>query len=373
MFRVAVLPGDGIGPEVTAEAVKVLKSVEEVLGPLFRFNTGLIGGVAIDETAAPLPAETISVCNNSQAILLGAVGGPRWDNKRREMRPEAGLLQLRRRQALYVNLRPARVHDSLVYLSALKPDNVRGTDLVIVRELLGGIYFGNPRGIFAKNGERMGINTEVYREHEVERVAHRAFQLARVRRHKVTSVDKANVLESSRLWRDVVSRIGRMYPDVELQHLYVDNCAMQLIDRPTTFDVVLTNNMFGDILSDEAAMLTGSIGLLPSASLGERGGLYEPVHGSAPDIAGRKRANPIATIASAALMLRYSFRMESAAEAIENAIAKVLKRGFRTADMAGKKRSVSTSRMGDLIAAETKKLLKSNRTPSRSRTSRKHR
>jgi 3-isopropylmalate dehydrogenase len=354
-----VLPGDGIGPEVTAEAVKVLKAIEEILGPKFRFQTALIGGAALDATAVPLPAETIAVCNNAQAILLGAVGGPQWDNKRPELRPEQGLLQLRQRQELYVNLRPAKVLDSLVNLSALKPNLVRGTDLVIVRELLGGIYFGNPRGIFSKNGERMGINTEVYREHEVERVAHRAFQLARLRRRKVTSVDKANILESSRLWREVVTRIGRMYPDVELQHLYVDSCAMQLIDRPTSFDVILTNNMFGDILSDEAAMLTGSIGLLPSASLGERTALYEPVHGSAPDIAGRNRANPIAAIASAALMLRYSLRMEAVAEAVETAIEKVMKRGARTSDLPGKKRPVSTSRMGDLIAAETQKILKS--------------
>jgi 3-isopropylmalate dehydrogenase len=354
-----VLPGDGIGPEVTAEAVKVLKAIEEILGPKFRFQTALIGGAALDATAVPLPAETIAVCNNAQAILLGAVGGPQWDNKRPELRPEQGLLQLRQRQELYVNLRPAKVLDSLVNLSALKANRVRGTDLLIVRELLGGIYFGNPRGIFSKNGERMGINTEVYREHEVERVAHRAFQLARLRRRKVTSVDKANILESSRLWREVVTRIGRMYPDVELQHLYVDSCAMQLIDRPTSFDVILTNNMFGDILSDEAAMLTGSIGLLPSASLGERTALYEPVHGSAPDIAGRNRANPIAAIASAALMLRYSLRMEAVAEAVETAIEKVMKRGARTSDLPGKKRPVSTSRMGDLIAAETQKILKS--------------
>jgi len=361
LFRVAVLPGDGIGAEVTAEAVKVLKATEEVLGPMFRFQTGLIGGAALDATAVPLPAETISLCNNAQAILLGAVGGPQWDNKRPELRPEQGLLQLRQRQELYVNLRPAKVLDSLVNLSALKPNLVRGTDLVIVRELLGGIYFGNPRGIFSKNGERMGINTEVYREREVERVAHRAFQLARLRRRKVTSVDKANVLESSRLWREVVTRIGRLYPDVQLDHLYVDSCAMQLIEHPTRFDVVLTNNLFGDILSDEAAMLTGSIGLLPSASLGERTALYEPVHGSAPDIAGRNRANPIAAIASAALLLRYSLRMEPVAEAIETAIERVMKRGARTADLPGKNRPVTTSRMGDLIAAETKKILKSSK------------
>jgi 3-isopropylmalate dehydrogenase len=361
LSRIAVLPGDGIGPEVTAEAVKVLKAVEEVLGPRFRFQTGLIGGCALNATAVPLPAETISLCNNTQAILLGAVGGPEWDSKRAHLRPEQGLLQLRERLGLYVNLRPARVLDSLARISALKPDRVRGTDLVIVRELLGGIYFGNPRGIFAKNGERMGVNTEVYREHEVERVAHRAFQLARIRRRRVTSVDKANVLESSRLWREVVTRVHRTYPDVKLDHIYVDNCAMRLIDRPTSFDVILTNNMFGDILSDEAAMLTGSIGLLPSASLGERTALYEPVHGSAPDIAGRNRANPVAAIASAALMLRYSLRLERAADAIEAAIEKVLKRGVRSAEMPGRGRATTTSRMGDLIAKETKKLLKSSK------------
>jgi len=344
---------------VTAQAVKVLKAVEEIVGPTFRFQSGLIGGAALEATAVPLPAETISICNNAHAVLLGAVGGPRWDNRRPELRPEQGLLQIRQRLGLYVNLRPAKVMDSLAGLSALKPDRVKGTDLVIVRELTGGIYFGNPRGIFTKKGERVGINTEVYREHEIERVAHRAFQLARLRRRKVTSVDKANVLESSRLWREVVTRIGLSYPDVALDHLYVDNCAMQLIDRPTSFDVILTTNMFGDILSDEAAMLTGSIGLLPSASLGERSALYEPVHGSAPDIAGKNRANPIATIASIAMMLRYSVHRENAAAAVELAIEKVLKRGARTADIPGRQRPSSTTRMGDLIAEETKKLLKS--------------
>jgi 3-isopropylmalate dehydrogenase len=361
VYRIAVLPGDGIGPEVTAEAIKVLQAVQAIAGPTFRFQTGLIGGCALDATAVPLPAETISICNNSQAVLLGAVGGPRWDSVRPEVRPEQGLLQIRKRLGLYVNLRPARVLDSLVGMSALKPERVRGTDMMIVRELTGGIYFGNPRGIFAKNGERVGINTEVYREHEVERVAHRAFQLARLRRRKVTSVDKANVLESSRLWREVVSRVGRSYPEVELENMYVDNCAMRLIDRPTSFDVVLTTNMFGDILSDEAAMLTGSIGLLPSASLGEQHALYEPVHGSAPDIAGRNRANPIAAIASAALMLRYSFRMEMAAIAIETAIEKVLKRGHRTPELPGKSHPITTSRMGDLIAETTQKILKSRK------------
>jgi 3-isopropylmalate dehydrogenase len=359
LYRIAVLAGDGIGPEVTAEAVKVLKAIEEIVGPSFRFQSGLIGGCALDQTASPLPAETISICSNSRAVLLGAVGGPQWDSKRPELRPEQGLLQLRQRLGLYVNLRPAKVIDSLAGISALKADRVRGTDLVIVRELMGGIYFGNPRGIFAKNGERLGVNTEIYREHEVERVAHRAFQLARLRRRKVTSVDKANVLESSRLWREVVTRIARSYPDIELRHLYVDNCAMQLIDKPTSFDVVLTNNMFGDILSDEAAMLTGSIGLLPSASLGEHSALYEPIHGSAPDIAGRNRANPIASIASAALMLRYSLRMETAAVAVEQAIEKVLRRGVRTSELPGKKRPVTTTRMGDLIAEATQRALKS--------------
>lgn len=360
LYRVALLPGDGIGPEVVAEAVKVLKAVESINGVLFRYQTGLIGGSAIDATASPLPAETVAICNNSQAILLGAVGGPQWDSKRPELRPEQGLLQIRKRMGLYVNLRPVKVLDSLAHLSAIKPDRVKGTDLVIVRELLGGIYFGNPRGIFAKNGERMGVNTEVYREHEVERVAHRAFQLARTRKRKVTSVDKANVLETSRLWREVVTRIARSYPDVELSHIYVDNCAMQLIDRPTSFDVVLTNNMFGDILSDEAAMVAGSIGFLPSASMGENSALYEPIHGSAPDIAGRNRANPAATILSAALMLRYSFRMESAANAIEAAVEKVLKTGAHTAELSGRGRSVTTSRMGDMIAAQTEKILRAN-------------
>ena len=356
-----MLPGDGIGPEVTAEAIKVLRAAESVVGPLFRFQTGLIGGCALDATATPLPAETFSICNNSQAVLLGAVGGPKWDSVRSEVRPEQGLLQIRQRLGLFVNLRPARVLNSLVGMSALKPERVRGTDIVIVRELTGGIYFGNPRGIFTKNGERVGINTEIYREYEVERVAHRAFQLARLRRRKVTSVDKANVLESSRLWREVVSRVARSYPEVELDHMYVDNCAMRLIDRPTSFDVVLTNNMFGDILSDEAAMLTGSIGLLPSASIGEQHALYEPIHGSAPDIAGRNRANPIAAIASAAMMLRHSFRMEMVASGIETAIERVLKRGYRTPDLPGKSRPTTTSRMGDLIADTTQKILKSSK------------
>ncbi|MGD0127185.1 MAG: 3-isopropylmalate dehydrogenase [Terriglobia bacterium] len=360
LHRVAVLPGDGIGPEVTAEALKVLQAVEAIAGPTFRFQSGLIGGAALDATASPLPAETISICNNSEAVLLGAVGGPKWDSVRPEVRPEQGLLEIRKRLGLYLNLRPVRVLDTLAGISALKADRVRGTDMLIVRELTGGIYFGNPRGIFAKDGERVGINTEVYREHEIERVAHRAFQLAKIRRRKVTSVDKANVLESSRLWREVVSRVAQAYPDVELENLYVDNCAMRLIDRPTSFDVLLTTNMFGDILSDEAAMLTGSIGLLPSASLGEHHALYEPIHGSAPDIAGRHRANPIAAIASAAMMLRHSFHMETEAQAIETAIEKVLKRGHRTPDLPGKSRAVTTSRMGDLIAEATQKILKSS-------------
>ena len=353
LYRIAVLAGDGIGPEVTAEAVKVLKAIEEINGPTFRFQSGLIGGCALDQTASPLPAETISICNNANAVLLGAVGGPQWDTKRPELRPEQGLLQIRQRLGLYVNLRPAKVIDALVNMSALKPDRVRGTDLVIVRELMGGIYFGNPRGIFTKNGERYGVNTEIYREHEVERVAHRAFQLARLRRHKVTSVDKANVLESSRLWRDVVTRIGHSYADVELNHLYVDSCAMQLIDRPASFDVVLTNNMFGDILSDEAAMLTGSIGMLPSASLDANNkGLYEPSHGSAPDIAGKGIANPLATILSAAMMLRYTLQQADAADRIESAVSAVLESGLRTGDIASAgTRTVGTREMGDAVVA----------------------
>ena len=360
-YQIAVLPGDGIGPEVIQEAVKVLRSVDEVLGFGFKFQNGLIGGSALEATAAPLPAETIAICNNSQAILLGAVGGPEWDQRRAEERPEQGLLQLRKRMGLYVNLRPARVLDSLLSVSALRPKIARGTDLVIVRELTGGIYFGNPRGIFSRNGERVGINTEIYREHEIERVGHRAFQLARIRRKCVTSIDKANVLESSRLWREVITQVSKSYPDVKLEHQYVDTCAMRLISHPTSFDVILTNNIFGDILSDEAAMVTGSIGLLPSASLGEGHSLYEPVHGSAPDIAGRNRANPIGAIASAALMLRYTFRLDDVAEAIETAIEKVVCRGARTAEFPGRNRAISTSRMGHLIGVETKKLLKSPR------------
>lgn len=363
LYTVAILPGDGIGPEVTEQAVKVLKAIEKALGPTFRLQTGLIGGSALDATAVPLPAETIALCNNAGAVLLGAVGGPKWDSKRPEERPEQGLLQLRQRLGVYCNLRPAKVLDALVEMSALKPKVVKGTDMVIVRELMGGIYFGKPRGIFEKNGERAGINTEIYREHEIERVAHRAFQLARLRRRKVTSVDKANVLEASRLWREVVTRIGKSYPDVALDHLYVDACAMHLISRPKSFDVVLTNNLFGDILSDEAAMLTGSIGMLPSASLGERAGLYEPIHGSAPDIAGTGKANPLGAIASAALMLRYSFRLEEAADAIDKAIERVLRNGVRTPDLPGlggphgKKRPVSTSLAGDLVAEEVEKVL----------------
>jgi len=357
-YRIALLPGDGVGPEVVAEAVKVLQAIEVSKGPTFRFETGLVGGAAIEATAEPLPAETIALCNNSQAVFLGAVGGPQWDSKRPESRPEAGLLLLRQRLGLYANLRPARVLDSMVPFSALRPERVRGTDLLIVRELSGGIYFGNPRGIFAKDGERVGVNTEIYREREVERIAHRAFLLARDRRKKVTSVDKANVLESSRLWREVVERVARAYPDVELNHQYVDSCALALVDRPASFDVILTTNMFGDILSDESGVLTGSIGFLPSASLGEHQALYEPVHGSAPDIAGRNRANPIAAILSAAMMLRYSFRMETEAQAVETAVERILKRGVRTPEIPGRQRPVGTSRMGDLVAAEVKKLLK---------------
>jgi 3-isopropylmalate dehydrogenase len=369
LHRIALLPGDGIGPEVVAEAVKVLRVVESVRGVTFRLQTGLIGGRAIDATASPLPAETVAICNNAEAILLGAVGGPQWDSQRPEVRPEQGLLQIRKRLGLYVNLRPVKVLESLAQYSAIKPALVKGTDMVIVRELLSGIYFGHPRGIFARNGERVGINTEIYREHEVERVAHRAFQLARTRFHKVTSVDKANVLESSRLWREVVTRVARSYPDVELNHLYVDNCAMQLIEKPTRFDVILTNNMFGDILSDEAAMVAGSIGFLPSASLGEQTALYEPIHGSAPDIAGRNKANPVATILSAAMMLRYSFHMGGEAEAVESAVERVMKRGVHTAEIAGRGRAVTTSRMGDLIAEQTEKVLKS---PNHTRTKKKN-
>lgn len=352
MPDVLLLPGDGIGAEIVPEAVKALKAVGKRYQIRFRFREALIGGAAYDACGHPLPEETLRLCEESDAILLGAIGGPKWDNLPVELRPEMGaLLPLRKKLGLYANIRPALLFPALIEASPLKPEIVSGMDLVVVRELTGGLYFGTKKREFVDNGDEQAIDTLVYRTDEIERIGRLAFQMARKRRKKVTSVDKANVLESSRLWRDVITRLGREYPDVQLEHMYVDNCSMQLVRRPTQFDVIVTENTFGDILTDEASVLTGSIGMLASASIGGKVALYEPAHGSAPDIAGQQKANPLATILSAALMLRLSFGMEEGAQAIEAAVRQVLDEGYRTADiMQPGKRQVTTAAMGDLVA-----------------------
>jgi 3-isopropylmalate dehydrogenase len=351
-MKIAVIPGDGIGPEVVDQAILVLDAVSQKFGHRFEFQEVLMGGAALDAVGVPLPDETLQVCLKSDAVLLGAVGGPKWDNLPGHLRPEAGLLGIRKGLNLFANIRPAKVFPQLKSASTLKEEVLKdGLDILVVRELTGDVYFGEKGREDIPGGQR-AWDTAVYSTLEVERVAHVAFNIARGRGRKVTSVDKANVLESSRLWREVVSRVGRQYPDVELNHMYVDNAAMQLVRNPGQFDVILTTNMFGDILSDEAAMLTGSLGMLPSASLGEGSlGLYEPVHGSAPDIAGQDKANPIATIMSAAMMLRYSFGLEGEAGAVEDAVSKVLEMGYRTIDIAGPETTaVGTREMGRLIA-----------------------
>jgi 3-isopropylmalate dehydrogenase len=351
-MKIAVIPGDGIGPEVVKQAIVVLEAVAQKFGHRFEFQEVFMGGAALDAVGVPLPDETLEVCLKSDAVLLGAVGGPKWDDMPGHLRPEAGLLGIRKGLNLFANLRPAKVFPQLKSASTLKEEVLgEGLDILVVRELTGDVYFGD-KGRAEISGGQKAWDTAVYSTHEVERVAHVAFKIARGRRRKVTSVDKANVLESSRLWREVVSRVGQQYPDVELSHMYVDNAAMQLIRNPGQFDVILTTNMFGDILSDEAAMLTGSLGMLPSASLGEgKLGLYEPVHGSAPDIAGQDKANPIATIMSAAMMLRYSFGLEQEAQAVEDAVSRVLEQGYRTADIATPGTIVvGTREMGHLIA-----------------------
>lgn len=348
--KIAVLAGDGVGREVVPEAVKVLKAVGEKFGHAFEFTAGDVGGQAIDKIGVPLPKETLTVAKQSDAVLLGAVGGPKWEGLDYSLRPERALLGLREALGLYANLRPAKLYAALAEASSLKKEVIEGIDMLVVRELIGGIYFGKPKGIEkTPTGER-GVNTEVYTTEEVRRIAKVAFDAARKRRKKVMSVDKANVLESSELWRRVVTEVHKEYSDVELSHIYVDNCAMQLVRNPRQFDVLLCNNMFGDILSDEAAMLTGSIGMLPSASLGAQVGLFEPIHGSAPDIAGRNIANPIATIASVGMMLSYSFQLDKEAVAIETAIVRTLDLGFRTKDIANPgARVVGTTEMGDAI------------------------
>ena len=352
--KILVLPGDGIGPEIVAEAVKVLECLRQEHGLDLALEYGLLGGGAVDAHSAPYPEETRRQAQAADAILLGAVGGPQWEKLDRPLRPERGLLAIRADLALFANLRPAILYPQLAAASALRPEIVAGLDLLIVRELNGDIYFGQPRGIRTlENGEREGFNTMRYRESEIERIARVAFAAARKRRRKVCSVDKANVLEASELWREVVERVARDYPDVALSHQYVDNAAMQLVRAPKQFDVIVTGNLFGDILSDCAAMLTGSIGMLPSASLAANGqGLYEPIHGSAPDLAGKGVANPLATILSAAMLLRYSLNEPEQAERVENAVGRVLDQGLRTLDiMADGMTPVGTQAMGDAVVA----------------------
>ncbi|MBY5942915.1 3-isopropylmalate dehydrogenase [Halomonas sp. DP5N14-9] len=351
--KILVLPGDGIGPEITAQASRVLEALK-AKGLDVEVEEALVGGGAYDVHGVPLPEETLAKARSADAILLGAVGGPQWDTiEDLSKRPEKGLLGLRKELGLFGNLRPAILYPQLAEASTLKPEVVSGLDIMIVRELTGGIYFGQPRGVEERDGERVGFNTYVYSESEIERIGRVAFEMARKRDKKLCSVDKANVLEVTILWREVMERLSAEYPDVELSHMYVDNAAMQLVRAPKQFDVVVTGNMFGDILSDAAAMLTGSIGMLPSASLNESGqGMYEPCHGSAPDIAGQGIANPLATILSVAMMLRYSLNEPAMAERIEAAVGKVLDQGLRTADIAYPgTRQVSTSEMGDAVLA----------------------
>jgi len=348
-MKVAVLPGDGIGPEIIAQAISVLRK----LALPFEGQTAPVGGAAYEASGDPLPAGTLKIAKAADAVLFGAVGDPRYDKLERAKRPEQAILGLRKELGLFANLRPARVHPELAGASALKAEVVSGLDILIVRELTGDIYFGEPKGIRQVGDTREGFDTMRYSEPEIRRIARVAFEAARKRSKRVCSVDKANVLETSQLWREIVTQEGKRYEDVELSHMYVDNCAMQLVRNPKQFDVIVTGNLFGDILSDEASMLTGSIGMLPSAALDERGkGLYEPIHGSAPDIAGKDLANPLATILSAALMLRYSLGQPQAAERIEAAVSKVLQSGLRTADIhtAGT-RKVGTQEMGDAVVA----------------------
>ena len=351
-YRIAVLSGDGVGPEVVAQGVKVLRVLETPFGIRCDLQEGLVGGAAIDATGDPLPEATLQLCRDSQAVLFGSVGGPKWDDLPPDKRPERGLLRLRQALDLFANLRPAKLYNALIEASSLRPEVVRDIDLLVVRELVGGIYFGEPRGIEADASGERGVNTMAYSSAEIARITHLAFELARKRRGKVTSVDKANVLDVSVLWRREVTELAGGYDDVALEHQYVDNCAMQLIRDPRQFDVIVTGNLFGDILSDVAAMLTGSIGMLPSASLGSTVGVFEPVHGSAPDIAGQDIANPIATINSVAMMLQYALDEPHAAQAVEAAVETVLNQGYRTADvMRPGATRVGTAEMGDLICA----------------------
>jgi len=347
-YKIAVIRGDGIGPEIVDEAIKVLDAVSSVKGFELKYDDALMGGIAYDVTGEPLPKETIEKSKNSDAVLFGAIGGEQWDSLPRELRPETGLLNFRKALGVYANIRPVKVFDELVQASTLKEEVVRDVDLVVVRELIGGIYFGEPKG----REENRAYNTMVYTVEEIERIAHQAFQIAMKRKKSLVSIDKANVLDVSQLWRETVDKIAEEYPEVSVSHMYVDNAAMQLVRDPRQFDVMLTGNIFGDILSDEASMISGSIGLLPSASIGNKFGIYEPIHGSAPDIAGQGIANPIATISSASMMLRYALNENDAADCIDWAIAQALKDGYRTQDMSqfDAKEICSTSEMGSIIA-----------------------
>jgi len=359
-FNIAVLPGDGVGPEVITQAVKVLQVVGEKFGHKFHFRAGLVGGSAIDKQGTALSEETLKMCKQCDAVLFGAVGGPKWDDPQAKVRPEDGLLALRKELGLFANLRPVKVFPMLVNSTTLKPEVIEDVDLVIVRELTGGLYFGQPKKRWQTPEGRQAVDTLFYSEGEIERILRVGFELARSRSRKLISVDKANILESSRLWRQIAIELSAEYPDVELQHMLVDACAMRLIQRPADLDVLVMENMFGDILTDEASMLAGSMGMLPSASLagipkGKAFGMYEPIHGSAPRRAGKNMANPIATILSGAMMLRYSLGLESEAQAVENAVLVVLEEGYRTYDIMeeGKLRT-GTSEMGDLITERIK-------------------
>ena len=354
LVKLTVLPGDGIGPEVTDEALRVLASVAQVFGHQLEVTHRNVGGAALNASNDPLPADTLESCLASKAVLLGAVGGPAFDKVPGHLRPESGLLRLRRELGVFANLRPAICFPALEDSSPLRREIVRGTDILIVRELLGGLYFGQPRNTSGPAGDRVATDTMKYGEREIERIARVAFDLAKARRRKVISVDKANVLDCSRLWREVVTRVGKDYPDVQLSHTYVDSAAMSLVARPAEYDVMLTENMFGDILSDQAGGVVGSLGMLASASVGGKVGLYEPVHGSAPDIAGRSIANPLGAILSAAMMLRHSFQLEAEAQSIESAVAAVLNEGCRTADLAQTRETLSTSQMGKKVAQGVK-------------------
>jgi 3-isopropylmalate dehydrogenase len=351
-LNITALPGDGVGPEVTDEAVRVLETIAQVFSHQLSITRKAVGGAALLSSKDPLPADTLQACLSSGAVLLGAVGGPSFDSFPSHLRPESGLLRLRRGLGVFANLRPAICFSALEDTSPLRADVVRGTDVMIVRELLGGIYFGEPRNTQGTPGDRVAIDTMRYTEAEIERIAHVGFELARTRRRKLTSVDKANVLDCSRLWREVVTRVAQQYPDVKLSHAYVDSAAMALVARPADFDVVLTENMFGDILSDQAGAVVGSLGMLGSASIGGAVGLYEPVHGSAPDIAGQGIANPLGAILSAAMLLRYSFKLENEAACVEAAVGAVLTAGARTKDLARPGENVlNTSAMGEKVTA----------------------